>query len=107
MPKRKRTRKAGSSRLPGGSSRLPGGALRAYTKRSRPANQGKHRPVVRKAASNYLHGSHFVGGSLSKHDGIRVFQGAQNTYYPAMNRALRRHIDYKGLKHTFVRGNTI
>ena len=83
MPKRKRKRKGGASRIPGGASNLPGGA------------------------SNLPGGASFLGGSLSSREGPRIFQGKQNSYYPTMNRAERRHIDYKGVKHSHYQGDII
>lgn len=73
----------GSSRLPGGSSSLPGGASRLPG------------------------GSSFLGGSLSKHDGMRIFQGRHNTYFPALNRAQRRYVDYRAMKATHIQGDRI
>ena len=120
MPRRKK--RGGSSRVPGGSSRLPagsmsvpggslqvpGGRLRPKGRRHRsvPARQGRLQPRHAKG-SRYKHGAHFLGGSLSEHDAHRVFSGAQNSFYPALNRSNLRHINYSGIKHAAIRGSVI
>ena len=130
MPGRKRARKkrgsstaipggsrilyGGSSHIPagsmsvGGSMSVPGGRLthRSIRHRSIPASQGKLRAVHQKG-SRYKHGAHFLGGSLSSKDSHRVFGGAQNTFYPALDRSRIRDINYRGVKHAAYRGSTI
>jgi len=94
--------------IPGGSVAIPGGRLRPKHRRHRsvPAPQGKLRPVHRKGSS-YKHGAHFLGGSLSRNDGHRVFHGAVNSFFPALDRSNLRHINYRGIKHAAVRGSVI
>ena len=127
--KRKRRKKGSSVRIPGGSSRSPGGSVnfpggsmsipggsvtipagrlkpKHRRHRSVPASQGRLKPVFKKGG-RYKHGAHFMGGSLSAHDGHRVFHGATNSFYPAVDRDNLRHINYRGMKHASVRGTTI
>jgi hypothetical protein len=87
---------------------IPGGRLKPKHKRHRsmPARQGSIRPVYRRESA-YKHGAHFVGGSLSAHEGQRIFNGAQNTYYPALDRSRMRDINYRGTKHTAYSGKVI
>ena len=122
MPKRgKRQKKGGSRILYGGSSHIPagsmsvggsisvpGGRLRPKHRRHRsiPASQGKLR-AVHKKGSQYKHGAHFLGSSLSKHDAHRVFGGALNAFYPALDRSRMRDINYRGIKHAVYTGSVI
>ena len=85
-----RFKKVAKKRKTGGASRIPGGASNLTA-----------------GASSLPGGASFLGGSLSKREGPRIFQGKQNTYYPAINRAERRHIDYRGVKHTHYTGGII
>ena len=98
LPTRKR--KKLPTKKKGGSSRIPGGRLKPKHKKHRsiPANQGRIPPVYRRG-SNYKHGAHFLGGSLSKHDGQKIFHGAENSFYPAVDRSRIRDINYRGIKH--------